>query len=71
MGMLYWIDTELNPTPIILGYKDCKYPDDVVDGGQRSLLIFPLIQQSKRDVHIIASAVHMELLVSGLKVIQR
>ncbi len=40
--ILYWIDTELNPTPIILGYQDCKFPDDVVDGGQRSLLIFPI-----------------------------
>ena len=56
--MLYWIDTELNPTPIILGYKDCKYPDDVVDGGQRSLLVFPIdtTEQKGRTYYRISSS---------------
>lgn len=46
--ILYRIDTELNPTPIILGYLDSKPPDPVAAAAQQSLIIFPIDTKEQR-----------------------
>ncbi len=56
--ILHRIDTELNPTPIILGYLDCKPPDPVAAAAQQSLLIFPIdtTEQGGRTYYRISSS---------------